>query len=73
MHDPPAQYSDERVAARNGIVAEIARAQKIPINDLFTPMTGHPEWYSDNVHFNAQGIQVQASQVASAIEKLLAR
>ena len=48
-------------------------AQKIPVNDLFTPMLGHPEYHSDNVHFNGQGIQVQAAKVAKAVEQGLAR
>jgi hypothetical protein len=71
--DPQAEYSDERVAARNQIAGEIMAAQKIPVNDLFTPMLGHPAFYQDNVHFNGQGVQVQAAKVAEAVEKELAR
>jgi len=50
-----------RIAARNTIAAEIVTAQKIPTNDLNAPLRGHPEYHSDNVHFNNQGIQIQAS------------
>jgi len=32
---------------------------------------GHPEFHSDNVHFNGQGVQILAAQVFTAIEKLL--
>lgn len=71
--DPSAEYSDERIAARNQIAGEIMAVQKIPVNDLFTPMLGHPEYHSDNVHFNGQGVQVQAAKVAEAVEKELAR
>jgi len=71
--DPKAEYSDDRVAARNKIADEIMTTEKIPINDLFKPMLGHPEYYSDNVHFNGQGVQVQAAKVAEAVEKELAR
>ncbi|MGC3958482.1 MAG: SGNH/GDSL hydrolase family protein [Verrucomicrobiota bacterium] len=71
--DPKSEYSNERVAARNKIADEIMATQKIPVNDLFTPMLGHPEYHSDNVHFNGQGIQVQATKVAEAVEKELAR
>lgn len=71
--DPPAEYSDERVAARNKIAGEIMAAQKIRINDLFTPMLGHPDYHSDNVHFNGQGVQVQAAKVAEVVERELAR
>jgi hypothetical protein len=34
-------------------------------------MRGHPEYHSDNVHFNDQGIAIQAAQVAAEIEPLL--
>jgi hypothetical protein len=71
--DPKSEYSDERVAARNKIADEIMTTQKIPVNDLFTPMLGHPEYHSDNVHFNGQGVQVQAAKVAEAVEKELTR
>ena len=71
--DTKAEYSDERVAARNAIAAEIVTAQKIPTNDLNAPMRGHAEYHSDNVHFNIQGIKIQAAQVSAGIEKLLPR
>ena len=70
-YDTQAEYSDERVAARNAIAAEIVTAQKIPIDDLNTAMRGHPEYHSDDVHFNNQGVQVQAAQVAAKVENLL--
>jgi hypothetical protein len=34
-------------------------------------MAGHPEYHSDNIHFNDRGIALQADQVAAEIEKLL--
>jgi len=71
--DTKAEYSDQRVAARNAIAAEIVTAQKIPANDLNAPMRGHPEYHSDNVHFNTQGTQILAAQVAAVVEKLLPR
>ena len=70
---PKAEYSDERIAARNAIAAEIATAQKIPTDDLNATVRGHPEYHSDNVHFNSQGIQIQAAQVSEEVEKLLPR
>ena len=68
-----AEYSDERVAARNAIAAEIVTAMKIPIDDLNAAVRGHPEYHSDNVHFNSQGIQIQGVQVSAQVEKLLPR
>ena len=69
--DTKTKYSDERIADRNAIAAEIVTAQKIPTNDLTAPMRGHPEYHSDNVHFNKQGIKIQAAQVSAEVEKLL--
>src|SRR5271170_7705771 len=69
--DSNAKYSDERIAARNAIAAEFVTAQNIPIDDLNAAMQGHPEYHSDNVHFNGQGIQIQAAQVSAEVAKLL--
>jgi hypothetical protein len=72
-YDTKAEYSDERIAARNALAAELVAAQKIPIVDLNAAVRGHPEFHSDNVHFNRQGVQVLAAQVSEAVEKLLPR
>ena len=71
--DPMASNSNDRIAARNAIAAEIAAERNIPGDDLNSPMCGHPEYHSDNVHFNSQGIQIQAAQVTAEVEKLLPR
>lgn len=63
--------TDERIAERNEIAAKYMQAQGIPVEDLNTPMRGHPEYHVDNVHFNSQGIAIQAAQIAADIEKLL--
>jgi hypothetical protein len=65
------QATDERITARNVIAFKFAQANGIPVDDLNTPMRGHPEFHSDNVHFNDQGIAIQAAQVASKIEPFL--
>ena len=72
-YDTKAEYSDERIAARNALAAEVVAAQKIPTADLNAVVRGHPEFHSDNVHFNGQGSQVLATQVYAAVEKLLPR
>lgn len=69
--DNPTVATDERIAARNAISARLMQAEGIPVDDLNTPMSGHPEYHSDNVHFNEQGIAIQAAQVAAKIEPLL--
>jgi len=70
-YDTKAEYSDERIAARNAVAAEIVAAQKIPTVDLNAAVRGHPEFHSDNVHFNGQGSQLLAAQVCAAVAKLL--
>jgi lysophospholipase L1-like esterase len=65
------QATDERIAARNAIALKLMQAKGIPVDDLNTPMLGHPEYHSDNVHFNDQGVALQAAQVAAHIEKQL--
>jgi hypothetical protein len=65
------QATDERIAARNAIALKFVQAQGIAVDDLNAPMRGHPEFHSDNVHFNDQGIALQSAQVAAQIETLL--
>ena len=69
--DNQTQATDERIAARNAIAEKIVRAEGIPVDNLNTPMLGHPGYHSDNVHFNDQGIVIQAAQVAAQIAKQL--
>src|SRR5258707_1339911 len=40
------QATDERIAARNAIAQKIVKAKGIPVDDLNTPMLGHPEYHS---------------------------
>ena len=69
--DEEKQASDERIAARNAIALEFIKPPGIDVDDLNTLTRGHPEYHSDNVHFNQEGIDLQAAQVAAHIEKLL--
>ena len=69
--DNQTQATDERIAARNTSALKIAQASGITVDDLNTLMRGHPEFHSDNVHFNDQGVALQAAQVAEHIEKAL--
>jgi len=69
--DTKAEYSDERIAARNAIAVEIVTAQKIPTADLNATVRGRPELHSDNVHLNSKGSLILATEVCAAVEKLL--
>jgi len=65
------QASDERIAARNEIALKYIQPAGMAVDDLNSLGKRHPEYHSDNVHFNDQGIALQAEQVAGHIEKLL--
>jgi hypothetical protein len=67
------EATDERIAARNSIASKVMAAAEIPIDGLNTPMYGHPEFHSDNVHFNDLGIAFQAAQVVSTMDGFLSR
>lgn len=69
--DTKAEYSDDRIAARNSLAAEMVAAEKLPTVDLNAAVRGHPEFHSDNVHFHGQGSQILAAQVSAEVEKLL--
>jgi hypothetical protein len=69
--DNLAQATDERVAGRNDIALEYISRAGIDVDDLNSLTRGHPVLHSDNVHFNDQGIALQAAQVAAHVEKLL--
>jgi len=69
--DNQKQATDARIADRNAIALKFMQAKGILVDDLNTPMAGHPELHSDNVHFNKEGVTQQAAQVARHIEKLL--
>lgn len=63
--------TDERIAARNAIAHEYLQPAGIVLDDLNALTRGRPELHSDNVHFNSQGIALQAAQVAECIKKQL--
>lgn len=69
----PGRASDARIAARNAIALEFVQPKGIAVDDLFTPMVGHPDFHpeKDNVHFNPQGVAQQAGLVAEAVAKVL--
>ncbi|HXR46392.1 MAG TPA: SGNH/GDSL hydrolase family protein [Candidatus Limnocylindrales bacterium] len=69
--DNQIQATDERIAERNAIALKFVQAEGIPVDDLNAPVRGHPEYHSDNVHFNSRGIDFEAAQVAMQIELLL--
>jgi GDSL-like Lipase/Acylhydrolase family len=64
--------NNDRIQARNAIAAAEMEKAGIPIDDLFGLVQSHPEYHKpDGVHFNDEGISVEAKQVADEISKLL--
>ena len=63
----------DRVRARNRIAREAMQGHGIPIDDLFTLVETHSDYYAkDGVHFNDAGRATLAKQVTDAILVLLA-
>ena len=61
-----------RVKARNRIAAELLRDRSIVTNDLYGLVEPHQEYVSgDGVHFNEQGRELQAKQVAEVVAACL--
>jgi hypothetical protein len=69
--DNQTDASDGRIAARNAIALEFIESAGITVDDLNILARGHPEYHSDNVHFKEAGIQLEASQVAREINKVM--
>ncbi len=65
----------KRVVARNKIAAAYARKAGIPIDDLYTAVLHHPDYYLgvDGTHPNPQGRAAEARDVAASILKVLGK
>ena len=63
--------SNARIRALNAIALECVKPLGIPVVDLNTPMVGHPEYHNGNIHFNAQGMKIQADMVAAEVRSVL--
>jgi lysophospholipase L1-like esterase len=58
----------ERVRARNKIAAEFVAKENIPVDDLFSLVEKHAEYFSgDGVHFAGPGVTAEAAQVSASI------
>ncbi len=60
-----------RIQERNRIASELAKSINAPVNDLSTLMKGHPEYYTDDYHFCAEAIDIQAKQVTKLVRNKL--
>lgn len=58
----------KRVKVRNELASKIVTEQQVPADDLFELVKDHAEWTSgDGVHFNVQGNEALAKQVAESV------
>ena len=64
--------TNTRISARNQIAKAFFDSKQIPVNDLHALMQGHNELHSDDIHFNKEGSNLLATQVAATIRKQLA-
>jgi len=70
----PQQFGEktERVKVRNKLASEIMKENDVSTNDLFELVKDHADWTSgDGVHFNGQGNEALAKQVAESIAESL--
>ena len=63
---------NERIKVRNIVVKELASKANLPVNDLFSLVENHPEYFSnDGTHLSGPGIDAQADKVVGILEPLL--
>lgn len=72
QHHPELLLDEQNdiILERNNRMKLLAEKYALQIDDLYTPMLGHPEYRPGNediYHFNEKGIQAQAELVAQAI------
>lgn len=70
---PPAAYGDkdqQRIVAEETapIVRETAQLLGVELIDIHAATTGHPEWFPDGLHPNAEGYGAIAGAVAAQIQ-----
>ncbi len=63
----------EKVKILNKTALRVIKENNIPVNDLFTLMSGHmnEDIWSDQVHYNVKGKVIQGKQIAELIKKAL--
>ncbi len=71
---PPAfqQVHDIRehiLVRQRDILRDLAKKDRLPVIDLFSPLRDHPAWLPDGVHPDAAGARAIAETVAAAITR----
>jgi len=63
--------TNPRIDERNAIALSLIHGSDIAIDDEHALMLKHADLYQDAVHFNEEGAEIQASQVAAGIQAAL--
>jgi PKD repeat protein len=62
-------YFDPLIISFNAALAEFAMSNGYLLVDYYTPMVGHPEYFTDGVHPNATGYAVMEAALSSVVEQ----
>ena len=74
VHDSTTgESTNARVDARNRLAAGRLEHANVLIDDQHALMLKHPELHSDDAHFGAPGIALQAVQVAEMVRMALGK
>ena len=57
------------IQALNTSIAQLAADNGYLVVDYFTPMVGHPEYFTDGVHPNATGYAVMEKALAAVVRQ----
>lgn len=57
-----------RILRRNADALAEAQALNLPVLDLYEPMAGRPEFFSDGCHCTSEGVEFQSRMVAAFVE-----
>jgi lysophospholipase L1-like esterase len=63
---------EPRFVSMNASIAKLASAQSYLLVDYYTPMDGHPEFFSDQLHPNSQGYKVMTQALDPVLNGLVA-
>jgi lysophospholipase L1-like esterase len=62
----------KRIMVRNKIADAIVSQEKIAVDDLYSLVKDHPEyWGNDGVHFNEKGVAAETEQVSQRIKEAI--
>ena len=64
---PPITNDDLRVMPLNAAITSLANSNNYRLADYYTPMAGHPEYFKDGLHPNAEGYAVMQKVLSEVL------